>query len=403
MKDIATRSNLAGLEFFKSPLPGSVHGQRGAVCELLAGDKAGSAHGANLVIIDEAGLLNEGRQRELWNSCISCLSGRRQSRLIAISIRGHSPMFGELYETRHLDSVVWHEYSGDPDLPFDDEANWHLANPGLKSGIKDLEGYMKPEAERVKHTPANLNAFLAEDLNLPVSPDRTMITSVDDWRDCETAEADLPERRGTAYLGLDLGGSSSMSAAVACWRNGDSIRMEARGAFPAYPDLLKRGKLDNCGDQYQLMFDRGELKTYVGRIVDLQLFLADIRGWLKGERIVVHADRFRKAELENEMGKAGLTWPIEWRSMGFMEASRDIRGFQSAVLSGQLKIAPSLLMSSAIRNSNLVFDQSGNMKIEKGTSRGRIDALSAGVMAAAAAYSARATTRRRRVYHGTAG
>ena len=61
---------------YRSPAPGRIEGMHGARLDILASDRAtGHAVGGDLVIVDEAGLLEEG-QRDLWAAVASSLSGR---------------------------------------------------------------------------------------------------------------------------------------------------------------------------------------------------------------------------------------------------------------------------------------------------------------------------------------
>ena len=95
----AEASGMAGkLRVLKSPPPGRIEGQRGARLDILASDRAsGHAVGADIAVIDEAGLLPES-ERELWAAVASSLSGR-DGRLLAISIKGDGPMFAEMAGT----------------------------------------------------------------------------------------------------------------------------------------------------------------------------------------------------------------------------------------------------------------------------------------------------------------
>ena len=81
---------------------------------------------------------------------------------------------------------------------------------------------MADEARRVAITTSDQSSFLALDLNRPAVPSTELLVSVDDFLDCETEE--LPAREGAAFVGVDLGSSASMSAAVAYWPK--TYRME---------------------------------------------------------------------------------------------------------------------------------------------------------------------------------
>ena len=236
-------------------------------------------------------------------------------------------------------------------------------------------------ARRALASPADQRSFRSFDLNQPVDPGREMIVSTTDWLACVTN--DLPPRDGGCVVGFDLGGSSSMTALVALWPR--SHRMEAWGAFPDTPDLLTRGAADGCGGLYEQMAARGELATYRGRVTPVAAFLRDCAVRLAGSRVIAAgADRYRKAEAIQALESAGVRWPMAWRGQGASataDGSHDVLAFQRRVLGRRLACASSLLMASAIAESSIRFDMAGNPAVEKGRSRGRIDALSSAVIA----------------------
>jgi len=387
---------------YESPPPGRMLGERGTSVDFLAADKAtGHAIGSDLAVIDEAGLLPE-QMRALWNAVLSSISGRR-GRLLCISVRGDGPMFSELAERGQVDAgVYWQEHAAPESASFDDEAAWHAANPALRSGVKSLD-YMRHMSARALSTPANAGAFAALDLNLPQEPTREMILTVRQWLDVVVEE--LPPREGPCFLGIDLGGSSSMTAAVSYWPA--SSRIEIRGAFPAVPDLRARGDGDGVGGLYLRMASMGQLAEYPGRVLAVDDFLADVSMSLHGEAVkACGADRYRRQEMLDAMAKAGLRWRMVWRGQGHSataDGSADVRAFQGAALGGRIKSVRNLVMENAIAMSAISRDAAGNPKLDRAKSKGRIDALSAGVIAVGLGERWRArqaaTTG---VYHGTA-
>ena len=151
------------------------------------------------------GLMGE-RDRDLIAGMRSATSARN-GKLIALSIRGESPMLEEMLERRELPTCTVHHYAPDvvqgAAVDIHDRKIWAAGNPGLAVGIKALD-YMVAESARVAVTPTDLSTFLAFDLNLPQSPTREMIFAPSDLTACFTEE--LPERAGNCYLGLDFGG-----------------------------------------------------------------------------------------------------------------------------------------------------------------------------------------------------
>ena len=380
MREIAEASRLDGLEFLRSPAPGWVRAPDGSSAEFLSADKsAGHASGFDFAIVDELGLMDE-RDRELIAGMRSSTSAR-DGRFIALSIRGESPMLQEMIDRRELPTTAVHLYApevadGD-EVDIHDPAVWAAGNPGLAAGIKSA-AYMADEAARVEATPSDRASFLAFDLNLPQSPTREVIFTVGDWRRC-TVDA-LPQRSGPVVVGLDMGEATSATAAFAIWPA--SGRCEAWLAFGDVPSLVERGRRD--GARYDLMAERGELRTYPGRVTPVAAFLGDVAADLSGCRVHrLAADGYKDAEIKDFLDRAGLRWPYEFRRVGAgKDGSRDVRALQRLVLTGRLAMRESLAFATAVANSSLRRDPNGNPALDKATSRGRIDLLSAAVIAA---------------------
>ena len=377
-EQIANASGLTGLRFVRSPQPGRIESQTGALDVLSADRSAGHASGFDLVIVDELGIFPD-RSRELLAGLRSSTSAR-DGRIIAISIRGDSVLLQEIIDRRDQPTTAVHLYEAAADCALDDRAAWAAANPGLGT-IKSLE-YMADEAARVAVTPADQNSFRAFDLNAKLSPDRMPIVTVDQWKACIVD--DLPARSGPCYLGLDLGGSSSMTTAVAYWPK--TFRVEAWGAYPAVPDLLVRGRADAVGPNYQLMQDAGELLIFgTGEVTDVSGFIQHVAGELAGQRIrSVGCDRYRQAEGRTALAEAGIAWPIQWRGTGAhakADGSHDVRAFQNAVMGRRVAVGQSLLWASALSGSMIRIDEAGNPALYKATDRGRIDVVQAAVIA----------------------
>ena len=192
----------------------------------------------------------------------------------------------------------------------DDEDAWHAANPGLRLGIKSAR-YMADRA-RLAAAGADEADFRAHDLNQNQDPAAKRIVRLADWEAVEAIEA---PRSGPVCVGVDIGGSSSMTAAVGWWP--ESGRMEAWGAFPGEPNLVDRGQADGVGDRYQRMQNRGELTVFPGRSTPVASFLAHVAELLDGYDVIAcGADRYRRAEVEDAMTAAALNWPIAWVGQG---------------------------------------------------------------------------------------
>ena len=130
----ANASGLSGITVKKYPPPGTIEGLNQASLSILASDRAtGHAVGADLAILDEAGLLQENN-RDLWNAVLSSTSGR-DGRMLSISIQGDGPMFSELKARLDSPSVAFHLYAAPDDCSVDDESAWKRPTLGWRMGL----------------------------------------------------------------------------------------------------------------------------------------------------------------------------------------------------------------------------------------------------------------------------
>ena len=386
---IVEASGLSGqVRIRRSPYPGVIESAWGSLETLASERTAGHSSSFDLVIVDETGLMPE-RSRELLAGLRSSVSAKG-GRVIHISVRGDSPLFGEILDNA---ATIKRVYAAPSAGAIDDPAAWHAANPGIAAGIKQL-GYMAQEVNRVRGAPSDEPSFRAFDLNQNLDPTREMILSPDDLRACFAD--DPPPRQGAAYLGFDFGEAVSSTAACAVWPG--TGRLETWQAFGDVPSLADRARRDSA--PYAAMAARGELRTYPGRIVPPAAFLADLQAELSGCQVAAAgADSYKDSEVKDFFDRAAVRWPIDFRRVGAgKDGGRDVRSFQRLVLQRKLAMAENLSLVSAISKSTLRRDSNGNPGLDRANSRGRIDVLSAAVIACGLAESAfdRPAPRKRR-------
>ena len=82
------------------------------------------------------------------------------------------------------------------------------------------------------------------------------------------------------------------------------------------------------------------------------------------------------------MDRAAIRWPIEFRRVGAgKDGGKDVRAFQRLVHLRRLVMAENLALVTAISKSTIRRDGNGNPGLDKATGNGRIDVLSAAVIA----------------------
>jgi phage terminase large subunit-like protein len=361
-------------------------GNGGGLARCIAADGKSILGGApTLAILDERAAWDRDKGDALENAILSGL-GKRDGRALIISTS--APDDANTF-SRWLDEpppgTYVQEHRPRFGLPADDLESLLIANPGAKEGIGSTPEWLVSQARRaIARGGSALSSFRNLNRNERVSTDdRSMLVTVDEWLSAEVAPDALPPRDGPCVLGVDLGGSRSMSAAALYWPC--TGRLEAVGTFPCVPSLADRGAADGVSGRYVEMQERGELTTMGETTVPVGRWLADVVALTEGQGIAcVVGDRFRHAEFQEAMRAAGLERvPFIWRGFGWKDGAEDIERFRRALFEGQVKTAPSLLLRSAFADAITLVDPAGNHKLAKARSLGRIDAAAATVVAVA--------------------
>lgn len=361
-------------------------GNGGGLARVIAADGKSILGGApTLCLMDERAAWDREKGDNLENAILSGL-GKRDGRALIISTS--APDDVNTF-SRYLDEpppgTYVQEHRPAFGLPADDLPSLLEANPGAVAGIGSTPEWLIAQARRaIARGGSALSSFRNLNRNERVSTeDRSVLVTIDEWLSAEVDPDQLPERSGPCILGVDLGGSRSMSAAAMYWP--DTGRLEALGTFPSNPGLADRGASDGVSGRYVEMQERGEMSVMGDATVPPGPWLAEIVRKLDGAEIAcICGDRFRHAEFVEAMEKAGLSRvPFIWRGFGWKDGSEDIERFRRALFDGEVKVAPSLLLRSAFSDAIVLLDPANNAKLAKGRSLGRIDAAAASVLAIA--------------------
>ncbi|MFN4158607.1 MAG: terminase large subunit domain-containing protein [Gemmobacter sp.] len=370
----------------------------GGLIRVIPADGKSILGGApTLAILDERAAWAADKGDNLENAILSGL-GKRGGRALIISTSApdDANTFSRWLDAPPPGSYV-QEHRPPPGLPADDMESLLMANPGAAEGIGATPEWLVAQARRaIARGGSALSSFRNLNRNERVSSeDRSVLVTVDEWLSAECAPDALPPRSGACILGVDLGGSRSMSAAAFYWP--DTGRLEALGTFPAFPTLADRGAADGVSGRYAEMQERGELSVMGENTVPPGPWLAGIVRQLDGAEVAcVVGDRFRHAEFSEAMQGAGLARvPFIWRGFGWKDGSEDIERFRRALFDGEISVAPSLLLRSAFADAITLVDPANNHKLAKARSLGRIDAAAAVVLAVAEGARRKAATVKR--------
>lgn len=355
----------------------------GHVIRVLAADGKSALGGApTLVLMDERGHWEADKGNALENALLSGL-GKRGGRALIISTSAPNDAHPfSVWIDQDQDGVYRQEHRPAPGLPVDDMESLRLANPGAVHGIGSSLDWLQAQARRaIARGGSTLTSFRLYNRNERVSGEsRELLIEGDEWLACEASEP--PPRQGQVVIGIDLGGSASMSAAAFYWP--ETGRLECLGTFPARPTLADRGANDAVGSRYVEMQNRGELTVLGEATVPVAPWLGEVLQHVEGQTVAaITADRYKQAELGEAIDRAGIRAPIVWRGQGFRDGGEDCERFRRAAFDGRVQTVPSLLLRSAFADAVCLRDPANNIKLAKARSTGRIDAAAATVLAVA--------------------
>lgn len=355
----------------------------GHVLRVIAADGKSALGGApTMAILDERGHWALDRGDELEHALLSGL-GKRSGRafLISTSASDDTHPFSRWIDDP-LPGTYVQEHRPAPGLPADDPDSLLIANPGAPHGIGSSLEWLEAQAKRaIARGGSSLTSFRLYNRNERVSGEsRDMLLTPDEWLACETDM--LPPRQGSVVIGIDLGGSASMTAAAFYWP--ETGRLECLGTFPSQPSLLDRGQADGVAGRYVEMHERGELTVLGDKTVPVAPWLVEVMHHVEGQTVAaLTMDRYKQAELSEALNRAGVRAPCVWRGQGFRDGGEDCERFRRATFDGLVKARPSLLLRSAFADAVCLRDPANNLKLAKARSMGRIDAAAASVLAVA--------------------
>lgn len=355
----------------------------GGTLWLSTGTRA-QGHGADLdlAVIDETGLLGKN-QGELITGFFDALSARN-GQLILTGTRGDSPSYNDLIERPDKRTHVT-LYAAEKGDDSSDPKIWHKATPGLGK-IKPFR-FMEDAYAKAEQS-GSMAEFEAWHLNKPLSPSRELLLDYDTLRKAyKGAPQPLPGE--PVHVGIDLGGSASMTAATIAYEHSGLLKV--LGAFPgADIDLLARGKRDQVGDTWHRCAEAGELIETSGSVSDLQEFLPELIARIGNHPIAsVSCDRYRQHEFETALARARLAWPVIYRGTGPKDGDQDIRATRKLFIAGAVQMQRSILLEAALAEADVKVSTTGACQLAKSHLHARIDVASSLVLACSAMLRAR--------------
>lgn len=338
------------------------------------------------VIADEPGAW-EVRGGELMHDAIETALGKPGSPLRVLYIGTLAPAEGGWWHdlvgggssgTTHVTAL-----QGDLET-WDRWPTIRKANP-LTAVSADFRARLIEERDAARRDSRLKARFLSYRLNLPSEDEVRMLLTADDWR--RVLAREVGARDGQPYVGVDLGGSRSWSAAVAVWPSGRCEALAVTAGMPSIADQEERDRVPT--GQYRRLVEAGALLVAEGLRVPPPSMLVDAALERWGEPAGVWCDRYRQRELADALdGRAGILTRVG----GFKDSTEDIRGLRRLALDGPLSVPEDsrALLTLALQVGRVVQDSHGNERIrraEGSTVRARRDDVAVALSLAGGAHA----------------
>ena len=364
----------------------------------IPADDAGS-HGFNAhgIIFDE---LHTQRTRDLWDVLSTSTGARRQPLLFAITTAGfdrnsicweqHVYAVG-LLKLRGIIPDDWHKdipraVVDDPSFfayvksvpeewDWQDEKNWHIANPalGVFRGIEE----MREKALKAAQLPASQNSFRRLYLNQWTASESRWL-DMGAW-DRSAGNVDALALRGRrCYAGLDLAATTDLTAFVLVFppTRGEGYKVLPHFWLPA-DGIEDREKNDRV--PYRTWAQQGYLTLTPGASVDYDRVVEYIekQGALYTiEEIAL--DPWGAFDLKNKLAKADKT-VVEVRQ-NFANMSAPSKALEGLVLDQKLEHGGNPILRWNADNVVVIEDENNNIRPSKKRSLQRIDGITATIL-----------------------
>ena len=268
--------------------------------------------------------------------------------------------------------------------PLDDdpfcEESIKKANPAYGDFL-NADEVMK-SARDAKRMPSRESSYRNLILNQRVDANSPFVSrSV--WLSCNTAPTEL---KGPIYGGLDLSARTDLTALILLHWEGECWQVHPYFWTPEN-GLRERAKRDRV--PYDQWVKEGYLLTTPGSTIDYEYIAESVRDIVGLEHVAAVAyDRWRIDLMKKELDRIGLDLPLVPHGQGYKDMSPALDSLESELLNARLCHGGHPVLTMCAANAVVQMDPSGNRKLAKDKSSGRIDGMVALAMAVSAASGA---------------
>lgn len=354
----------------------------GTLYRALSAD-ASTAYGLSPVFVvhDELGQVR-GPRSELYDALETATGAQEEPLSVVISTQ--APTDADLLSVLIDDAERGEDprtklvlYSADEELdPFSEEAIRQAA-PHYDVFMNKREVY--DQAEAARRMPSREASYRNLVLNQRVNATNPFI-SRNVWTACG-GDVDLSvfENR-RVFMGLDLSARNDLTAAVAVAQDDDGVWHVDATFFAPGAGVDLRAKRDR--EPYDVWAAEGFIELTPGASIDYELVAMWLAEYVANHDVAsIRFDRWRIDVLQSELGRLGVTLPLEPFGQGFKDMTPALDTLETELLNQNIRHGMNPVLTMCAANAVATRDPAGNRKLDKSKATGRIDGLVALAMA----------------------
>jgi phage terminase large subunit-like protein len=330
-----------------------------------------------VALIDEIGQV-KGSSSPFVDAIVTAQGAHASPLLLAISTQAalDSDLFSIWIDDAKNDAqTVCHVYEAPKDADLMDETAWKAANPAL--GVFLSVDDIKKQAEMACRMPSFENTFRNLKLNQRVESTSPFI-SEKTWDENGGNAEDDAFYENPVYGGLDLSSRNDLTALVLVTFSG---KWHIKSYFWT-PEKGLKDRSDRDKAPYDVWSKKGLIKATPGASIDYEDVARDIMDITAGMNVhAIAFDQWRFDILKKELDRLGNELPFVPFGQSFKFMSPAIDLLESRFLNNQIQHGNNPVLRMCMHNCRIEKDSSGNRKLSKSKSTGRIDGMVAMAMA----------------------
>ena len=338
---------------------------------------------ASAIIYDE---LAQAPNRDLFDVLTTSTGARVQPLTLIISTAGHDKqsIMRELYEygCKVRDGVIVDDtfvpiiYEAPEDADWLDEEVWYACNPAL-GDFRSLDE-MRTMADRARQIPALESVFRNLYLNQWIDVESRWLSS-EVWNAGAREIGDLSGR--ACCGGLDLSSTTDLTSLVLAFPGPEGYTVLPH-FWAAEEGLEERVRRDRV--PYDVWARQGLLTLTPGGSIDKMWVCSRIARLINRYKLTSIAfDAWRAEDLKTLLHREGIDLPLEPFAQNFKNMGPAVDAVEGLVLDHKLIHGGHPILTWNCANCVIEFDSTGNRKLSKRKSTGRIDGMVALAMAIA--------------------